>query len=98
MGVTSLALPSPSHAPPSWQSWLLDLLAWARPSVTSALALAKEGLHWAAGRTGLPVVVVAALAIVVGWRVARKTWHIAFELALAVAVLLVAMRLGWIRW
>jgi hypothetical protein len=77
---------------------LIDLVRRLRPSAETVLAAAKDALHWAAGRTGLPVVVVAALALVVGWRVARRTWHIAFELALALAVLLVATRLGWIRW
>jgi hypothetical protein len=79
---------------PSW----IDLEARLRPAAEAALATAKHALHWTAGRTGLPVVVVAALAMVVGWRVARRTWHIALELALAVAALLVASRLGWIRW
>jgi hypothetical protein len=78
--------------------WLADLAGRFRPSAETVLAAAKHALHWAAGRTGLPVVVVAALTLVVGWRVARRTWHIAFELALALALLLVATRLGWIRW
>jgi hypothetical protein len=78
--------------------WLVHLVSRIRPSATSVLAVGKYALAWAAGRTGLPVVVIAALALVIGWRVARRTWHIAFELALALAVLLVATRLGWIRW
>jgi hypothetical protein len=84
---------------PSWLApWLPHLAARARPAADAALAGAKHAVHWAAGRTGLPVVVVAALALVLGWRIARRTWHIALELALAVTVLLVAARLGWIRW
>ncbi len=83
---------------PAIPSWLLDLEARARPTAKLAFASVRHALHWAAGRTGLPVVVIAALAIVVAWRVARRTWHIAFELAVAVAVLLVAVRFGWIRW
>ncbi len=79
-------------------SFLRDLEAHARPTAELALAFAKHALRWTAGRTGLPAIVVAALAIVVAWRVAKRTWHIVFELALAVAALLVAARLGWIRW
>jgi hypothetical protein len=78
--------------------WVLELEARVRPTAQAALASSRHVLHWAASRTGLPVVVIAALALVVTWRVARRTWHVAFELALAVAVLLVATRFGWIRW
>ena len=58
----------------------------------------RHALHWASVHTGLPVIVVAALGLVLAWRVGRRTWHVAFELALALAVLLVATRFGWIRW
>lgn len=78
--------------------WLVHFVTRIRPGATSVLTVGKHALTWAAGRTGLPVVVIAALALVVGWRVARRTWHIAFELAFALAVLLVATRLGWIHW
>ena len=83
---------------PSLPSWLATLEARLLPDVASAVAAGKHALRWAAGRTGLPVVVVAALALVLAWRVARRTWAIALELALAVAALLLATRLGWIRW
>lgn len=83
---------------PSLPAWLLEIAQHFRPTAEMALATAKHGLRWTAGRTGLPFVVVAALAAVVGWRVARRTWHIALELALAVTALLLAARLGWIRW
>ncbi len=92
--IAALAFPAALAVP----SWILDLEARVRPEARSVVGLGRHALHWAAGRTGLPVVVVAALALVVLWRVARRTWHIALELALAVAVLLVATRLGWIRW
>jgi hypothetical protein len=79
-------------------SWFLELEESVRPLAATSLASAKQALHWTSGRTGLPVVVVAALSLVVAWRIARRTWHIALELALAVAALLMATRLGWIRW
>jgi hypothetical protein len=78
--------------------WILDLEARARPVAEAALASGRQALRWTSGRTGLPMVVVAALTLVVAWRVARRTWQIALELALAVAALLAAARLGWIRW
>jgi len=79
-------------------SWILDLEARTRPLADTALASGQQALRWTSGRTGLPVVVVAALSLVVAWRVARRTWQIALELTLAVAALLMASRLGWIRW
>ena len=79
-------------------SWIVELEARVRPTGESALAWGRYTLHWVSAHTGLPVVVVAAIALIVAWRVARRTWHIAFELTLAVAALLVATHLGWIRW
>jgi hypothetical protein len=79
-------------------SWMLSVEAWARPLAAASVAWLRHALRWASDHTGLPVVVVAALAIVLGWRVARRTWHIALELGLALAVLLLATKLGWIRW
>ena len=78
--------------------WWMQLELRAKPLAGIALAWLKHALHWASAHTGLPVVVVAALALVLTWRVARRTWHVAFELALALAVLLVATRFGWIHW
>jgi hypothetical protein len=79
-------------------AWLLELEARLRPTAGLVLFWGRHGLHWVSAHTGLPVIVVAAVALLVGWRVARRTWHIAFELALALAVLLVATHLGWIPW
>ena len=78
--------------------WIHELEARSLPTVLAVLRSGRGSLHWISAHTGLPVIVVAALAVVVGWRVARRTWHIAFELVLAVAALLVATHLGWIRW
>jgi uncharacterized protein (TIGR03382 family) len=58
----------------------------------------RQVVRWGASHTGLPAIVVAALAIVLAWRVARRTWHVVFELAVAFGLLLAATKLGWIRW
>jgi hypothetical protein len=55
-------------------------------------------LRLAAHHTGLPVVVVAAIALVFSWRVLRRGARFALEVAVAVALLTAATRLGWIRW
>jgi hypothetical protein len=64
----------------------------------AALAVGRHGLRWASQRTGLPGAVLALLAGVLAFRVARRTWRVALELGLALAVLLIATHLGWIRW
>jgi hypothetical protein len=58
----------------------------------------RAALRWGAGHTGLPVVVFAGIAIVLSWHLFRRTLRLAVEVVIAVAVLLVATRLGWIAW
>jgi hypothetical protein len=79
-------------------SWIHDLEALAQPIVTAVSLPIRHVLRWGAARTGLPVVVVGMIAAVVAWRVGRRSWPVAVELALALGVLLLATRLGWIRW
>jgi hypothetical protein len=58
----------------------------------------RHALHWASAHTGLPVVVVAAIALVLSWRLAKRTARLVVEVAVALAVLLIATKLGLIRW
>jgi hypothetical protein len=57
-----------------------------------------NGLHSVAQHTGIPVVVVAAAAIVLSFRFARRGARLAFEMAVALALVLLATKLGWIHW
>jgi hypothetical protein len=69
--------------------------------LSSAAALGqwlRAALQWGARHTGLPVVLFAAIALVASWHLFRRTLRFAIEVALAVAALLVATRLGWIAW
>ncbi len=66
------------------------LLAWG-PSLRAAF-------RWGAQHTGLPVILFAAIAIVVSWRIFKRSVRFAVEVVVAVALLLVATRLGWITW
>jgi hypothetical protein len=59
---------------------------------------ARLGLRWCASHAGLPVVVVAAIALVISVRLARRWARFAVEVALALGALLFATRLGWVRW
>jgi hypothetical protein len=67
-------------------------------ALAPALTAGRSGLRWASEHSGLPVVVVAALTLVLAVRIAKRTWHIALEFAFALGLLLLATRLGWIRW
>lgn len=58
----------------------------------------RHALHWASQHTGLPAVVVAAIALVVSWRIFRRAMRFAVEVIVVTALLLVATRLGWIAW
>lgn len=70
------------------------MLAWASPAQHGL----REALRWGAHHSGLPVVVVAALALVISFRVARRAARLAVEVVIATTVLLVATHLGWISW
>lgn len=55
-------------------------------------------LRWGSHYTGLPVILVAAIALVVSWRIFRRSLRFVVEVTIAVALLLVATRIGWIHW
>ena len=57
-----------------------------------------SALRWGSQHTGLPVVVVAAIALVVSWRIFRRSLRFVVEVTIAVALLLVATSIGWIHW
>jgi hypothetical protein len=70
---------------------------WAVAWLQSEGSAACRTLRTIAGRTGLPISLVAALALVLCFRIARRAGHLALELVLAVALVLAATRAGWIR-
>jgi len=70
------------------------MLAWASPAQHGL----REALRWGAHHSGLPVVVVAAIALVVSFRIARRAARLAVEVVVATTALLVATHLGWITW
>jgi hypothetical protein len=70
------------------------ILSWA----TVASPGVRAALRWGSQHTGLPVILVAGIAIVVAWQAFKRSVRFAVELAVAVAFLAAATRLGWIRW
>jgi hypothetical protein len=79
--------------------------AWVRALLTAPLVSAKaawagiqHGVRFVAEHTGIPVVVVAAVAAVLAFRAARRSGRFFVEVAVVLMVLVVATRLGLIAW
>ena len=70
----------------------------AMPWMAVVGASLRTGLRLAAHHTGLPVIVVAAVALVVSWRVFKRAMRFGVEVAVALALLVAATRLGWLTW
>jgi hypothetical protein len=70
------------------------VLAWA-PLVGEPI---RTALRWGSQHTGLPVMLVAGIAIVVAWRSFKRTLRFVIQVVLAVAALAFATRFGWITW
>lgn len=68
--------------------------AWT-PALGQAL---RAAVRWGAHHTGLPTILVAAIAFVVSWRLFRRSLRFVVEVVVAVALLAVATRFGWITW
>ena len=77
---------------------LARISAWTHGAAHVVGAGIVRGLHVLARHTGVPVTLVAAAALVVSWRFARRAARLAVELTVALALVLGATRLGWIRW
>jgi hypothetical protein len=58
----------------------------------------RTALHWASDRTGLPLLLVGAIALVATVRLLKQTFRFAVEIAIASALLLVATKLGLLHW
>jgi hypothetical protein len=70
------------------------MLSWS-PAAGQGL---RAAVRWGASHTGLPAVLVAAIVLVVGWHLFRRSLRFVVEVVVAVALLLVATRCGWITW
>jgi hypothetical protein len=70
------------------------VVAWL-PAAAGSLRVA---LRWASEHTGLPAVLLAAIALAASRHLFKQTVRFVVEVALALGLLLVATRLGWIVW
>lgn len=64
----------------------------------AGIAGVRFGLRWASHHTGLPIILVAAAALVMSWRIFKRTVRFAVEVAFALGLLAAATRLGWVTW
>lgn len=76
---------------------LLDVLPRSIPWDASLREL-RHVARWLATHTGLPTIAVAALALVIGWRVLRRTARLLLQVVVVVSLLAGAEAMGWIRW
>ena len=53
---------------------------------------------WISRHTGIPAVFVAALLIVISWRMAKRMAHVAVEVAVVTILLLALTKLGVVSW
>ena len=68
------------------------------PWMPAGITGVRCGLRWASHHTGLPLILVAAVALVLSWRLFKRTVRFAVEVALALGLLAAATRLGWVTW
>jgi hypothetical protein len=82
------------HATARVASWMVAAVhAWLRGASGAAL----RGIALAARHAGIPAVVVAAIALLLAFRIARRAMHLLVEVALVLALFLVATKAGWLR-
>lgn len=69
------------------------LAAWGTLSTWTRLAL-----RWLSVHTGLPALLVAAVLVVVSYRLLKRSARFALEVAAVAIALVAATEAGWIRW
>ncbi len=75
-----------------------DVLARVGAWVVRAWTELGRGFAWLSTRTGFPALILAAAALVLGFRLARKVGRLAIEFALALVLLIALRKLGWMTW
>ncbi|MBL8612291.1 MAG: hypothetical protein JNL38_33425 [Myxococcales bacterium] len=85
----------------SWPSWLPLLPAWLEPTASRASHLAgawaRFALGWLEHHSGVPAIVLAAVLLVVGWRLAKKVARFVVEVVVVLVVLVALTQLGVLR-
>jgi heme A synthase len=58
----------------------------------------RESARFISRHTGIPAVFVAALLIVISWRMAKRMAHVAVEVAVVTILLLALTKMGVVSW
>ncbi len=75
-----------------------SILGWV-PRLGPATATSLRAIvRWGAHHSGLPVILVAAVLVVLSWRLIKRTLRLTVEVVIALALLVAATRLGWLTW
>jgi hypothetical protein len=88
----------PARSWPDGEAVRPAIASFAFPGLKPLVGMVAVGLRWLSVHTGLPALVVAAILIVVGWRILKKTARLLVEVAVLSAALAAASELGWLRW
>jgi hypothetical protein len=57
----------------------------------------RAGLAWASRHSGVPAILICAVAIVVGWRLAKESARFVAQVSVVLLVLAVLAKLGILR-
>jgi hypothetical protein len=71
---------------------------WAPRLGSTVAGSLRAAFRWGSHHSGLPIIVVAAFTLVLSWRILKRTLRLTVEVVIALALLVVATRLGWLRW
>jgi len=91
--MTHLELALRAPAAPS-----LGIVGWIVVAYHAASAAIEASLHAVSQHTGIPIVLVAAAAIVISYHFARRAARLALQVGIVAAALFAATKLGWIHW
>lgn len=89
---------TPSFLPHSLHSAVAELGPTLGHGAQSLLAHFRESARFISRHTGIPAVFVAALLIVLSWRLAKRMAHVAVEVAVVTILLLALTKLGVVSW
>jgi hypothetical protein len=66
--------------------------------MSQAGEILRVALRWGAHHTGLPIMLVAAIALVASGHLVKRTIRFGVEVTVVLWLLFAATRLGWIVW
>lgn len=78
-----------------WESASVFLATWRWRSVFAGVKLV---VRYVSAHTGLPMLLVAAVSVVLGYRILRRSARFFLEVAVVAFLLMAALELGWLRW